>query len=269
VIPPRRVDASTRPTAPPSPARPPTSAPSSTRAASTRSNTRAAAYHRRRVLALGLLVVPLAVGLVIGGHAVLLHAARFRVGQIEVTGASAVDPALIRAVSGVEIGEPLLGVRTDEVRRRVAAIPALAAVRVSRRWPSTLAVEVTERTPVALAASAVGPMLVDATGQAYQAAPTPTPKLPRLAADRVAPDDPATRSGLAVLAALPAQVRDELQVVTAVGPGEVDLKLAKGKQVRWGSPDRAPRKAAVLAALLTQPGTVYDVTAPDLPTIRR
>jgi cell division protein FtsQ len=285
---PRRVEASTRPPAPPSSARSPASTGSNTRApasdrsktrfapdrsktrsAPDRANTGTAAHRRRRLLALGLLLVPLAVGLVVGGHLVLMHAARFRVGQIEVTGASSVDPALIRAVSGVEIGEPLLGVRTDEVRQRVAAIPALAAVWVSRRWPSTLAVGVTERTPVALAASAAGPMLVDATGQAYQAAPTPAPKLPRLAADRVAPDDPATRSGLAVLAALPAQVRDELQVVTAGGPDDVNLMLAKGKQVRWGSPDRAPRKAAVLAALLTQPGTIYDVTAPDLPTIRR
>jgi cell division protein FtsQ len=126
---------------------------------------------------------------------------------------------------------------------------------------------VTERYPIALAASAVGPMLVDATGYAYQPASS-APSLPRLAAARVAPDDPATHSALAVLAALPAKIRDQLQVVSAAGPGEVSLKLAGGKQVRWGSPDGAARKAAVLGALLTQPGTIYDVSAPDLPTIR-
>ena len=33
--------------------------------------------------------------------------------------------------------------------------------------------------------------------------------------------------------------------------------------------DRAAEKAAVLVPLLTQPGRVFDVTSPDLPTIRR
>lgn len=226
-------------------------------------------YRWRRGMGLVLLVMVALGGLGYGGRELLLHGARFRVAQIQVTGAGAVDPALIRAACGVRLGEPLLSVRTDQVQRRVAAIPALASVRVSRDWPGTLAVRVTERSPVALAASAAGPLLVDATGYAYQPAPNPAPTLPRLAADRVAPDDPATQAGLAVLTALPAQVRDQTQVVTAAGPSDVSLRLAGGKQVRWGSPDQAARKAAVLAALLTQPGTGYDVTAPDLPTIRR
>jgi cell division protein FtsQ len=72
-----------------------------------------------------------------------------------------------------------------------------------------------------------------------------------------------------VLAALTPAVRDELQVIEVAGPTQITLRLAGNKQVRWGSSDDSVRKAAVLAALLTQPGTIYDVTAPDLPTIRR
>jgi len=226
-------------------------------------------FRRRRLLALGLLVVLLLGAAVVGGRSMLLHAARFRVSQIAVTGATQVDPSLIRAASGIELGEPLLAVRADEVRQRLTAIPLLATVEVARDWPGTVQLTVTERTPVALASSATGPALVDSTGLPYQLAPKPAPRLPRLAADRVAPDDPATGAGLAVLAALSPEVRDKLQVVEADGPGEVTLRLAGGKQVRWGSPDASARKAAVLAVLLTQPGTVYDVTAPDLPTIRR
>jgi cell division protein FtsQ len=226
-------------------------------------------YRLRRLLALGLLVALLLAAAVFGGRAALLHAARFRVSQIVVTGATQVDPGLVRAASGIELGEPLLAVRADEVRQRLAAIPLLATVEVARDWPGTARLTVTERTPVALASSATGAALVDSTGLPYQIAPKPAPRLPRLAADRVAPDDPATEAGLAVLAALSPEVRDKLQVVEADGPGEVTLRLAGGKQVRWGSPDASARKAAVLAVLLSQPGTVYDVTAPDLPTIRR
>ena len=232
-------------------------------------------YQRRRRLAVLLVLAVLVAGAVAGGRQVLLHAARFRVSQVSVTGATGgdagggVDPAMIRAASGVSPGEPLLSVRTDEVRRRVAAIPRLATVEVERDWPGTVAITVTERSPVALAASAAGPVLVDATGMAYQNAPRPPPALPRLAAARVAPDDPATRAGLAVLAVLPPPVRERLREVRAEGPSEVTLLLAGGRQVRWGSADDSERKAAVLAALLSQPGTIFDVSAPGLPTIRR
>jgi cell division protein FtsQ len=229
-------------------------------------------YRRRRRLAVLLVLGVLLAGAAAGGRQVLLHAARFRVSQVSVSGATGpggVDPAVIRAASGVSLGEPLVSVRTEEVRRRVAAIPRLATVEVRRDWPGTVRIVVTERTPVALAASAAGPVLVDATGLAYQNAPRPLPALPRLAADRVAPDDPATRAGLAVLAALPPPVRERLREVRAEGPAEVTLLLLGGRQVRWGSPDDSQRKAAVLTALLSQPGTVFDVSAPDLPTIHR
>ena len=43
--------------------------------------------------------------------------------------------------------------------------------------------------------------------------------------------------------------------------------LANGKTVRWGNADDSARKAAVLAALMTRPGKVYDVSSPDLPTV--
>jgi cell division protein FtsQ len=37
--------------------------------------------------------------------------------------------------------------------------------------------------------------------------------------------------------------------------------------VRWGDTGKTDRKAKVLAALLTQKGKIYDVSAPELPTI--
>jgi cell division protein FtsQ len=52
-------------------------------------------------------------------------------------------------------------------------------------------------------------------------------------------------------------------------PGQVTFGLTGGRQVVWGTDDRATDKVAVLVPLLTQPGHVFDVTSPDLPTIRR
>jgi cell division protein FtsQ len=48
----------------------------------------------------------------------------------------------------------------------------------------------------------------------------------------------------------------------------VTLTLTDGRTVVWGTTDRTDEKAEKLAALLTQPGKVYDVSSPDLPTVK-
>ena len=90
----------------------------------------------------------------------------------------------------------------------------------------------------------------------------------------VGPADPSTRSALAALATLPPPIRAQVLTIdaTVAGsdvPGQVTFGLTDNRQVVWGTEDRAAEKAAVLAPLLTQPGRVFDVTSPDLPTIRR
>ncbi|MBO0873626.1 MAG: FtsQ-type POTRA domain-containing protein [Pseudonocardia sp.] len=215
-------------------------------------------------------------GVAVGGREVLLHSERFQVADVEVLGIApadsdggGLDPARVRAAAGIGQGVPLLSVDLADVQRRVATIPEVASVHASRSWPSTVRLAVTARTPVAEAASPSGLRGVDATGTAFREAPLDGPPLPRLSAATVAPGDPSTEAGLAVLASLTPSLREKLQVVEASGPAAVTLRLAGGKQVRWGSPERSDRKAAVLGVLMSQRGSVYDVSAPDLPTIRR
>jgi len=59
-----------------------------------------------------------------------------------------------------------------------------------------------------------------------------------------------------------------VRVIQAGSPDDVQFTLAGGKRVRWGSARQGAVKAQVLAALLSQPGTVYDVSSPELPTVR-
>ena len=84
---------------------------------------------------------------------------------------------------------------------------------------------------------------------------------------RVAPDDGPTRAVTAVLAAIPEQLRTQVVAAGAVTPGSVELDLSNGKVVRWGDAGDIDRKAKVLAALLSQQGHTYDVSAPELPTV--
>jgi cell division protein FtsQ len=56
--------------------------------------------------------------------------------------------------------------------------------------------------------------------------------------------------------------------VAAPSVASITLTLNDGREVIWGTTDRTEEKALKLGALLTQPGTTYDVSSPDLPTVR-
>ncbi len=49
----------------------------------------------------------------------------------------------------------------------------------------------------------------------------------------------------------------------------IALQLRNGRTVRWGSADGSADKARVLAVLLGQTASFYDVSVPGQPVIRR
>ncbi|MGQ0575748.1 MAG: cell division protein FtsQ/DivIB [Pseudonocardia sp.] len=228
---------------------------------------------RRRLAAAALTIGFVLVAGAVGGRALLYDAGLADVEALEVTGLATVPEQAVREAAAVGVGLPLAGVDLAGVERRVEQIPAVADAEAGRDWPHTVIIAVTERVPVAVAETPRGPHLVDDTGVAFLPAPDPA-ALPHLAVGVLEPGagaTPAARAALDVLAALPGPVHESVRAVE-VGPPPalpVTLTLTGDRQVRWGSPDRATTKAAVLGALLSQPGSVYDVASPELPTIRR
>lgn len=189
------------------------------------------------------------------------------VGSVEVIGASTVPAADIRAAAAVPGRRPMLLVDTDEIADRVNKLPGVASVDVSRSWPSTIEISVTERTPVAFFAGPGGFHLVDAAGFDYKAVPGKPAGLPELTLVHPASGDAVARSVMTVLTSLPSQLRAEITLVRAQTPGGVEFTLRNGKVVRWGDAGDPDRKAKVLAVLLTRQGQVYDVASPELPTV--
>lgn len=189
------------------------------------------------------------------------------VSSVKVVGASAVPAEEIRAAAAVPDREPMLRVDTDEIAARVNKLPGVASTEVSRSWPSTITITVTERTPVAFFTAPDGAHLVDTTGVDYKTLPNKPAGLPELTLARITPDDPVARSAVAVLTSLPVALRNEITTVRAQTPGGVEFTLKNGKVVRWGDASEPDRKAKVLAVLLTRKGHTYDVASPDLPTV--
>jgi cell division protein FtsQ len=187
--------------------------------------------------------------------------------SVDVTGASSVPADQIRAAAAVPDRKPMMLIDTDQIASRVLTLPGVASVDVSRSWPSTIEITVTERTPIGFFTGTGGVHLVDGTGLDYKTVQNKPPKLPELTLSHVAPNDPVTRSVTAVLASLPQELKDQITAVRAKTPGGVEFTLANGKIVRWGSADEPDRKMKVLAVLLTRDGKVYDVASPELPTV--
>lgn len=184
-----------------------------------------------------------------------------------ITGLSTVSQEEVEAVAAVAPGTPLLQIDTDAVAERVATIRRVASTRVQREYPSTLRITVVERVPVVVKDYPDGPHVFDRDGVDFAAAPPP-PGLPYLDADNPGPSDESTKAALQVLLSLRPEVAGQVSRIAAPSVAAIGLTLTDGREVIWGTTDRTDEKALKLAALLTRPGHTYDVSSPDLPTIK-
>jgi cell division protein FtsQ len=186
--------------------------------------------------------------------------------SLVIIGTGAVPSEEVVAAAAVKLGTPLLQINTDQVADRVAGIRRVATARVQREYPSAVRVTITERIPVAFKDFQDGPHLFDRDGVDFATAPPP-PGLAYLDVANPGPADQPTRSALEVMTALRPEVLAQVSRVAAPSVASITLTLHDGRTVVWGTTDRTEEKSEKLTALLTQPGRVYDVSSPDLPTV--
>ena len=186
---------------------------------------------------------------------------------VAVEGLVTVPEKQVRDVLQVPDGVSMLRLDTDAIARRVAAIPKVRSVRVQRVFPSTVRVTVVERTAVLYFDSPQGSHLLDADGDEFAIEPPP-PGVPKLTTDHPGGSDPVTRAAVQVLDATPPGLRPQVGEVVARSDSNIALQLRDGRTVLWGGAADSVRKAAVVLPVLTRPGKVYDVSSPDLVTVR-
>jgi cell division protein FtsQ len=198
---------------------------------------------------------------------------------VAVSGTSELTPAQVVAAARVPLGGPLERLDTGAIRARVlGALPRVAGVRVETDLPHTVRLLVTERVAVAAVEGPDGRYtLVDATGVRFATGPSapagvPVVELALSAAGKDAlPDFPqsALVDGAVLIAkALPPATAKDTRLVVVHSYDDMELQLADGATVLWGSPERDARKAVVLTTLLKQKAGTYNVTAPDDPALR-
>jgi cell division protein FtsQ len=188
--------------------------------------------------------------------------------NVTVTGVTALSAEQVRAAAAVPDRQPLARVDLAAVSGRVSALAGVERVAVARSWPGTVRITVTERRGVAVVQRGDGIWLVDPGGVVFQRVAARPRGVPLLAIAGVGPDDPATRSALAALLALPAPVVAQVVKIAAPAPEQVTLVLTGKRTVLWGGADESAAKAAALTALLPKPARVYDVSTPSVVTTR-
>jgi cell division protein FtsQ len=190
--------------------------------------------------------------------------------QLEAVHVEGADGLLAEQVTGIAqapIGEQLIWVDTDSVAARVSELPEFSSVSVHRSWPRTLVISVRQRVPAAAISADGSWWLVDRSGMQFgrtDQRPADLPVLDAPAGDAAADTRAA---GVAVLTALPGQLHEQVQTVSAHSPADVRLTLGSGATVLWGGPADSPDKAAVLLALLAEDAATYDVSAPSRPAV--
>lgn len=216
---------------------------------------------RRWLIAL-LVIVPIAAAL--GWLA--LFSPWLAVSQVQVTVSAAPEaagpltPEEVQAVAEVQVGTPLLRVDTGAIQERVAALPAVESVTVSRSWPDAIVIDVVRRTPVALVASGSAYDVVDASGAVIRSVPLVEKDLPVVTAT-----GDGVGAAVAVARELPEEIRSKVVSIEASTRNNVTLILRNRSEVMWGSADEGAFKAEVLLTLFQVDAKYYDVSAPGVP----
>lgn len=219
------------------------------------------------------IVIAGAVALVLIAVWIVAFSSVLGVRTVTVSGTKAVTVAQVETAAAIKSGTPLIRLDTGAVRKRVEAVAGVASASVSVSYPSTVHIRVSERVAVGYIAAPGGGAftLVDRTGVQYEnvdAAPTGLPRFALPAGSTSTAAEATGRAVTVVAAALSPAVRAQLNQISADTPQAITLTLRDGRTVAWGSADRSPQKAALLPALLGQPGTHFDVTNPDLVVAR-
>jgi cell division protein FtsQ len=232
--------------------------------------------HRRRVR---LLVALVLVTVAVAGYAVT-RSGLLAVRSIDVQAGSHTDEDAVRAAAGVFPGQPMVDVSVDDVTHRVEALPWVETADVSRRWPRTVSIAVTERRVAAVLDDTHGGwLLLDGTGRVLGPTPPIAPEF-GVHIDGLAPVDPGrnvdpkVQGALTVADRLTPNLRGRVASIHLGDQDTVQLRIRPVGTVDLGRPDDAlDAKIRSLQTVLAQASLVdlcrIDLRVPDSPVLTR
>lgn len=197
----------------------------------------------------------------------LLYSSVLTVRDVSVAGNRTITSVRVESVARAPMGQQLARVDLAAIQARVETIPAVRSASVSRSWPRTVAITVTERTPVAVVDRGAGLQAVDDEGVLFGSYAHQPDDLPLM---ETAPDvkSEALAEAARVVTSLRSDIAARVERIEVESVDRIRLRLAGGRTVMWGSAEDSAQKAEVLAVLLERDAREIDVSVPGRPTTR-
>lgn len=190
----------------------------------------------------------------------------FAVEEIAVEGAVQLSPEEVEAATGIVNGTPIGAVNTHDAAVGVAGLPWVESVTVTRSWPSTIEVELTEHTAVAFVSEPDGSHLINAQGEVFAVDDPPAGAVEITGA--AAGDDAVLAGGVAVASSISGPSREAVESIEARSPNTFVLKLKDGRTVVWGASENNANKALALETVLQREGQEFNISNPQQVTVR-
>lgn len=252
--------------------RPPAKVLRSERFASKRRAVRRDRRRRRRRVTVTVLAVTL-LGI---GAWTLARSSLFALDGIDVVGTRLIGASEILRASELHVGDNMLSLDTDAVEARIARLPLVAEVAVSKPGPSRVRIAVTERVPAFVLETPEGRWHLGADSTVLDRVPSDAPALPTIRVGVEMPADTGDRvrskllqDAMALWAALPGGLRKGAPILEAL---TADMTLLRPElRIRFGTLERLPDKLAALALVIQRARQArdrliaVDVRAPSRP----
>lgn len=200
--------------------------------------------------------------------------------RVEVHGNRSLSADYLRSISGITSRTHLLKMDVGAVERAILAEPYVLRVEVRRRFPNTVILEVTERTPVGCLSQNGRFHLVDGEGLVVESADSRRQGVPEISGLRlpllypgVRLEDPRFEDVARLLEGIPEGLREGAEEV-GYADKEGYYLVAKGVKVIFGGCDDLELKAEIALTAIQDIAPRYgqllyiDVTYPDHPAIR-
>jgi cell division protein FtsQ len=189
---------------------------------------------------------------------------------VNVVGARTLTTDQIRAAAGIRAGAPLARLDLGAISSRLGALAPIRTVTVSRSYPASVTIRITERVPIGYRptegeAGGGQVLLVDRENVAFRTVAAAPAGLPQLLVPSAGPQSTAAAM---VAGVLPGPILKRLSSISAPSAESVTLTLRDGRTVLWGGTDRSADKAQLLTALLGRPGRYFDLSDPSAVTSR-
>jgi cell division protein FtsQ len=226
----------------------------------------------------------------------ITHSGLLAVHHVEVSGAAHTSREQVLAAAGLSDGGLMIDVHPGQVALRLDELPWVATAAISRHWPTTVKIRITERAPAALVAANPGQVaVVDDTGRVLalgpapggppvSPGPAPGPPLPTIVGLDPAggpgsslTDGEPLQAALAVVAAVRRDVVTSattwITTVRVGADGELTATMTPSIVIRLGPAEQLDAKLLALRALLEQVNlkgvATIDVRVPDAPVLTR